>query len=281
MKRVCGISQLALVSIAVLASSLTFGVAGASAASPTWLCVPKTAGTAVTSGGTGTKAECATETTTVELPPAGELPTLVSILPYIKYEALGIDNQPTLRISGANVQIVNGAGTTATTNGKGNLVIGYNETPGKQTGSHNLILGSRQTFESYGGILAGYLNTISGPWASITGGWGSTASGGESSVTAGFTNKATGLSASVTGGYENTASGRFASVSSGSLNLAGSEFASVTGGFLNKAENNQYATVTGGYNNLALGRLSTIFGGKNLKVHAEWEACGGFPTVLC
>lgn len=301
MKRACGISQLALVSIAVIALSLTFGVAGAWAESPTWLCVPKTAGKAVTSGGTSEKANCEKETTTVELPPASELPTLVKILPHLKYEASGIDSQPTIRISGVNVQIVNGEGKTNTTNGRGNLVIGYNETPGTQTGSHNLILGGEQTFTSYGGILAGFKNTISGPyasvsggyvntasgeWASVTGGYGNTASGerssvtggsesiaskGNASVSGGAKNTASGSSASVTGGINNTANSIGASVSGGSENKAEDFYASITGGRENKVTTNEWASVSGGRKNTASGRYSSIFGGKELTASVEYE----------
>src|SRR5215471_13626168 len=47
-------------------------------------------------------------------------------------------------ITGANLRIVNGLGTTDTTNGLGNLIVGYNESrtnplfpPDVRTGSHN------------------------------------------------------------------------------------------------------------------------------------------------
>src|SRR5262245_20744675 len=51
----------------------------------------------------------------------------------------------TIRITGVNVQVVNGLGATETTNGVGNLVIGYNE-PGNalgdsRVGSHNVCIG--------------------------------------------------------------------------------------------------------------------------------------------
>src|SRR5688572_7352209 len=39
----------------------------------------------------------------------------------------------TLRISGLNVQIVNGLGSTQTADGTGNLIVGYNE-PGSPAG---------------------------------------------------------------------------------------------------------------------------------------------------
>src|SRR5262249_34083056 len=65
-------------------------------------------------------------------------------------------------ISGANLRIVNGLGATDTTNGLGNLIVGYNESrapgcsgsiPGpfctdNHTGSHNVVVGSRNNFSS-------------------------------------------------------------------------------------------------------------------------------------
>jgi hypothetical protein len=82
---------------------------------------------------------------------AEEEATLKSVLPHIKYVASGVDGKPTVQFSGVNVQIVNGEGKTASVNGEGNLVIGYDEnTENKhaQTGSHDLILGEQQTFIS-------------------------------------------------------------------------------------------------------------------------------------
>ncbi len=80
----------------------------------------------------------------------------MSILSHMKYVASGIDSKPTVKFEGVNVQIVNGEGKTTTTNGEGNLVIGYDENPEKreQTGSHDLILGKEQKFTSYSGIIA-------------------------------------------------------------------------------------------------------------------------------
>ena len=41
-------------------------------------------------------------------------------------------------------------------NGKGNLILGYNETPGSQTGSHNVVIGPGHSFSGHGGIVAGF-----------------------------------------------------------------------------------------------------------------------------
>ena len=83
--------------------------------------------------------------------------------------------------SGCNV-IVNdcsGATNSIVTNsagdGLGNLIIGYNElrSPNQdiRTGSHNLIIGDFQNYSSFGGLVAGYYNTVSGQYASISGGY--------------------------------------------------------------------------------------------------------------
>src|SRR5207249_3777178 len=70
--------------------------------------------------------------------------------------------KPTIQFSGVNVQIVNGEGKEEAMNGAGNLVVGYDEFPGEQTGSHNLVLGRAQTYKGVGSFLAGSGNTASG-----------------------------------------------------------------------------------------------------------------------
>ena len=134
---------------------------------------------------------------------------LKSLLPYVTFIPAGVDFKPTIEFSGVNVQIVNGERKTATVNGEGNLVIGYDEGAGKQTGSHDLIVGGDQSSTSYGGIVAGYSNAIAAPFASVSGGQGSTASGGSSSVSGGDANQASGYGASVSGGDSNAASGNY------------------------------------------------------------------------
>ena len=41
---------------------------------------------------------------------------------------LSTPSRPTLRVAGANLQVVNGLGATATVNGLGNVIVGYDET---------------------------------------------------------------------------------------------------------------------------------------------------------
>jgi len=94
-----------------------------------------------------------------------------------------------IAINGANLWITNGLGTTAVVNGLGNLIIGYNEsrTPALdvRNGSHNLVVGDKQNYGSYGGILAGYTNSVLAPYAAVSGGENNTASGLNSSVSGG------------------------------------------------------------------------------------------------
>src|SRR2546422_9307087 len=71
-------------------------------------------------------------------------------------------------ITGANLRIVNGLGATDTTNGLGNLIVGYNEsrqgvfcTPlctDTRTGSHNVSAGRAENLHSFGGLAVGPLD---------------------------------------------------------------------------------------------------------------------------
>ena len=146
---------------------------------------------------------------------------------------------PELTISGVNVRIVDGSGSTQQTNsGLGNLTIGYNQarsTGNIRTGSHNLILGDANNYSSVGGLVAGYYNTISGAYASVSGGHQNTASAHYSSVSGGLGNTTDDFYASVSGGRKNTASGYGSSVSGGSENTASGEYSSVSGGYRNTA----------------------------------------------
>ena len=111
--RLFGISRLGLVGVALVATCLVAPSIGQAA--NIYLCVSTTAGAAVTSGGT-TTGNCGTNKE-VQLPEGKtEQETLISLLPYIKYEASGVGSKPTIKFSGVNLQIVNGDGTTATVN---------------------------------------------------------------------------------------------------------------------------------------------------------------------
>ena len=106
-------------------------------------CIPAAAGATVVSGGAA-PGTCAAGSTKVSLPAAAaDQNALMAILPYLSFTASGVGGKPTIKVHDANLQIVSGSGSTAgAVNGQGNLVIGYDESPGTHTGSHNLMLGT-------------------------------------------------------------------------------------------------------------------------------------------
>lgn len=171
----------------------------------------------------------------------------------------GIDpntNQDTLTFTNMNVQIVSGSGiTNGATNGKGNLIIGYNELRSggnDRNGSHMLVIGrhNNYTSNSFGGIVAGYTNTTAASYSSVSGGFESTASGNYSSVIGGWSNTASGQGSSISGGYQNVASFPYSSVSGGNGNEADGAYSSISGGFSNTTS--AYASsVSGGLSKTA------------------------------
>ncbi len=274
--------------------------ASAWAETSTTICVPEAASKPVLS--TNTKGECPSKGTKPVKYKAVTVPD-PALLSHMNYLEKGVDGKPTIQFSGVNVQVVNGEGKTASTNGAGNIVIGYDENGGShaQTGSHDLILGEEQTFVDYGGLVAGSNNSILGPFDSVTGGRLNVAEGdevsigggalnhakgNESSVSGGRQNTADSLSSSVSGGYGNIASGPQSSVSGGTDNGATGPASSVSGGNENAAsgsvvsiaggsENSATgvgASVQGGFRNHAEGELSSIFGGDGLTATIEYEA---------
>jgi hypothetical protein len=240
------------VATTVLVTSIAL-TAGAASAAALKVCVPEKEGKSFL---TPTKGACKKGYQLSEVPGEEETKLLNEVVPHVRFEEKGVAGKPTIRFTGVNVQVVNGAGVTETTNGEGNLVIGYDESTGEQTGSHNLILDTAGTFTSYGGILAGFDNSITAPWASVTGG---------------LENVASGKLASVTGGAGNVASGERASVTGGDTNTASGGDSAVAGGTENKAEGEQ-SSVEGGAENLAEARLTSIFGGRKLTAKGEYEA---------
>jgi hypothetical protein len=271
--------RLTVVGVA-LAATLLIAASGAWASAATKLCVPKKEGAAVV---TPRHHKCSRGFTLTTLGAEGkegkegkpgaagsegkpgstgftgsELESLKGLAGHVKVLGAGIDGKPTIQFSGVNVQVVNGEGKTESTNGEGNLVIGYdlNLKGHEQTGSHDLVLGGEQTFTSYGGLIAGYNSTISAPYASVSGGYGAIASGELGSVSGGLFNEATNYEAWAGGGINDIASGEHSSATGGNLNVASGDQSSVTGGRVNTAA----------------GNVSSIFGGHGLTAVTEYEA---------
>jgi hypothetical protein len=217
-----------------------------------------------------------------------------------------IDGCYSIVIDGANLHLRNGLGATngnpaypfaigpvlTQTNGLGNLIIGYNElrnAADDRSGSHNLVIGLKQNFSSFGGLVAGRDNNVTAPFAavsggernlasglaaSVSGGGGNTASGGHASVSGGSDNTASGGIASVSGGDGNTASGFQASVSGGSENTASGEASSVGGGAGNTASGPS-ASVSGGGDHTASGFLAWMGGGFHNFATGEFASVSG------
>ena len=157
------------------------------------------------------------------------LASFSALAPFISVKNNTINGMkgPHVLFTGANVHIRSSARSTAdvkSLTGLGNLVVGFNEEPTSPNynprkdrgGSHNLVIGGKHRYSSFGGLVAGYRNTISNPGATVNGG---------------TNNKATGHYASVCGGTGNTASGSAATVSGGQNNFVGGRSSSVSGGF--------------------------------------------------
>lgn len=103
----------------------------------------------------------------------------------------------TALFAGCNVQITNGAGCgTGCSNGKGNLIIGYNQALGHEdrSGSHNLVIGDAHSYESAASLIVGYHNTITGNAlaSAITGGAYNTVDGSYSTILGGQANTLSG-----------------------------------------------------------------------------------------
>ena len=109
-----------------------------------------------------------------------------------------------------NVHIINGTGATNKINGYGNFIVGYNESRNSDNlrkGSHNIVVGSQNNYNSYGGLVTGKNNTISEAYSCVSGGHSNIASGKYSSVVGGKDNKAKGEFSHIGGGLNRSVSG--------------------------------------------------------------------------
>jgi len=146
---------------------------------------------------------------------------------------------------GGNVFITNGEDNISEMNGKGNLIVGGKSADVEANpGSHNVIIGSDNKYSSFGGLVVGKENEISGSYASVAGGKGNIASGSHSSISGGWANKAKKSYSSVSGGAVNKANGLGSSISGGSFNYADGPYSSIGGGNKNKTPY-EFSTVTG------------------------------------
>jgi hypothetical protein len=155
---------------------------------------------------------------------------------------------PTALFRGVNVQVVNGLGETQTVNGTGNLIVGYNRpaagdyvcsvgpadsantcqanggvwAKSHKSGSHNIVGGDFNNYASFGGVVMGMENSLSGPYATVTGGSRNRSEAPFASVSGGSQNSASGMFSTVGAGFDNHALGNFSSVSGGAQRSAAS-----------------------------------------------------------
>lgn len=175
----------------------------------------------------------------------------------------------TLRVTGANLQVVNGLGSTDTTNGLGNLIVGYNESPGtcNRVGSHNIIDGYNNDYTSYGSIIISNSSISNAEYAGIIGGYSNTNNAAQTFIGGGVYNiieSTAGLSAMI-GGTNNTNRSYYGVIAGGS----GNETAFV-----------ESASCFGGDHGYASGLRSTTLGGGNSTIFPCNQASGAHSTTV-
>lgn len=196
----------------------------------------------------------------------------------------------TIRITGTNLQLVNGLRATngyppdvlsldenlTSTNGLGNLIIGYDEPfpfgKNDRTGSHNLVIGKSHTYTSFGGLIAGDSNSVLAPYSTVAGGFGGVAGGLRSSVLGGELCEALGYTSSVLGGGYNVAEGMYATISGGAYNEVPGNYAHICSGESNVAVGATSCVVSGSQM-VSTGVGSTALGG-------SFGDAGGFASVV-
>lgn len=151
----------------------------------------------------------------------------------------------TLRVTGANLQVVNGLGTTDTINGLGNLIIGYNENtqPCDHSGSHNAIFGTDNFYSAYAGLVGGFRNVVAAPYSLVFGRF-------------------------------NTSNYSGGSILCGAFNVIGYDNSAIVGGEGNTTLS-EGTVVIGGQFNSAIGRDAVLGGGLNRHVAGDHDWMAG------
>jgi hypothetical protein len=152
---------------------------------------------------------------------------------------------PTLRITGLNMQIVNGTGQTSSVNKLGNLIIGYDElnaVDAYHLGSHNLVMGigNNHGASAFGAIVTGQGNNVNGAHSSVLSARDSINDGTFSTVIASETSQV-------------FLDSEFGAVLSGELNAVLADNAIVTGGLGN------FINVNGPWGSVGGGWIRTVF----------------------
>jgi hypothetical protein len=130
----------------------------------------------------------------------------------------------TARLTGINVQIVNGEGSTKTANCKGNLILGYNEPSSEmaveRSGSHNLVIGIRHNYSSYCGIVNGESNNMAAEYGAVLNGWECSVNASHVTMCSGYDHKGNGAYSTILSGFDNGGTGNRAVFLDGTNNRA-------------------------------------------------------------
>jgi hypothetical protein len=195
--------------VSIAATLAAIGAAPASAGQ--FMCIPDTAGAAVTSG--GTTGTCASGTALKVPASAADQQTLIDLLPYVSFRASGIGGKPTVDFKGINIHVAKRTDTALSDkDGTGNLVIGPEHNPFGygRTGSENLVVGIGNGWHTNGNTVLGTYNY---------------AEGGTFGFVAGAANHlADGTGGSILGGFNNYTRANYASVVGGRNRLAASQY---------------------------------------------------------
>jgi len=185
------------------------GAAAGPASAATGLCIPRTAGQAVFSGGDNPSTYCAERGAKTALMPdsAADQQKLIDLLPYVTYKASGVGKKPTLVFTGLNIQISKkeypGYGNT---DGTGNLLVGdsgmrasdQSITDGRYSGSENLIVGTANTWRGRANVIVGENNKADSAGSMIQ---------GLNNAVTGYSAFVAGNNQSITGSYKVIADG--------------------------------------------------------------------------
>jgi len=195
--------------VSIAATLAAIGAAPASAGQ--FMCIPDTAGAAVTSG--GTTGTCASGTPLKVPASAADQQTLIDLLPYVSFKASGIGQKPTVFFKGVNVNVAKRDTTAvADKDGTGNLIVGrdYNPFYHPRTGSENLVAGTGNGWQTNGNTVVGAYNY---------------AEGGSNGFVAGASNRLLeGTGGSILGGFNNSTRANYASVVGGRGRTAASQY---------------------------------------------------------
>lgn len=192
---------------------------------------------------------------------------------------VSVEDDQTLLISGVNLQLVNGAGSTSAVNGLGNLIVGYNESDSLTTergGSHNLVMGRWNQYGSFSGIAHGLRNSVLDDESAVIAGSNNVVSGVRSAVFGGDQNTASGNKVVAMGGVQNEAKGSVTSIFGGSSNVSDGTASVIVGGAANQTLGNRTA-VLGGGSNVSDGHVGVVVGGEG---NATPELASGYAAVF-